>query len=268
MAERSLLIDQGNTRIKWLNTSDGDGDGDLGGAVAEQGDFAAFRRYCERSARPDRVLLSNVAGFERERAVADLCASLWSLEVRALRATTQQAGVRNAYESPGMLGVDRWLAIVGAAARYGMPVIVWDLGTAATLDAVDEDGRHLGGLILPGPATMLASLEAGTRLEVPASLHENGERDPATPGRSGAIEAGSIEGGSIKLGRSTAECISHGVLSAQLGAFELFRHNLRSALCAEPQIVVAGGAAAMLRERLPAGHIYDPLLVFRGMLTA
>ncbi|MDT8320963.1 MAG: hypothetical protein RQ826_10605, partial [Xanthomonadales bacterium] len=79
---------------------------------------------------------------------------------------------------------------------------------------------------------------------------------------------GSTGAGSIGLGRSTTECISRGVLSAQLGAFELFRQNLRGELRAEPKIVIAGGAANMLRDYLPAGHIHDPLLVFRGMLTA
>jgi type III pantothenate kinase len=60
--------------------------------------------------------------------------------------------------------VDRWLAIVGAAHTYGMPVVIWDLGTATTLDAVDEQGQHRGGLIYPGPETMLNSLTELTEI--------------------------------------------------------------------------------------------------------
>lgn len=243
MAEQQLLIDQGNTRIKWMCA-----DGDLlPESDAGQGDFAAFRRFCEHSAPPGRVLLSNVAGADRERAITEFCASTWGLETVVLRSSAQQAGVCNGYESPGMLGVDRWLAIVGAATHHGTPVIIWDLGTATTLDAVDHQGRHLGGLILPGPATMLASLGSNTRLDVPASLRESADGAP---------------------GRSTAECIASGVLAAQLGAFERFRRSVREQFESEPKIVLAGGAATMLSGHLPAGHVHDPLLVFRGMLTA
>ena len=243
MAEKQLLIDQGNTRIKWI-CAEGDR---FPEPDAIQGDFAAFRRYCEHTAPPGRVLLANVAGADRERAITEVCASTWGLETRVLRSTAMQAGVHNAYESPGMLGVDRWLAIVGAATHHGMPVIVWDLGTATTLDAVDHQGRHLGGLILPGPATMLDSLGTNTRLDVPASLRDNGGGAP---------------------GRATAQCIASGVLSAQLGAFERFSRSVGGHFHSEPRIVIAGGAAAMLNGHLPAGHVHDPLLVFRGMLTA
>ena len=113
-------------------------------------------------------------------------------------------GVRNAYDEPGKLGVDRWLAIVGAVARYGIPVVVWDLGTASTLDAVDTSGRHLGGMIYPGPATMAASLTRDTRLIVPPDL----------------------EGASTDPGQSTSSCIQNGVFGAQIGALNMFLRSV------------------------------------------
>ena len=57
----------------------------------------------------------------------------------------------NSYEKPHMLGSDRWLAMI---ASYEMnPVkgfILVDIGTAITIDVVDNSGLHLGGVIFPG----------------------------------------------------------------------------------------------------------------------
>jgi type III pantothenate kinase len=76
--------------------------------------------------------------------------------------TAALAGVRNAYPDPGLLGVDRWVAVIGAYHLAQAACCVVDVGTAATLDAVDASGQHLGGFIVPGPQLMVRSLHAGT----------------------------------------------------------------------------------------------------------
>ena len=50
----------------------------------------------------------------------------------------------------GDLAPDRLLAAWAASRLHGPPVIIVDLGTATTVDAVDADGFFLGGAILPG----------------------------------------------------------------------------------------------------------------------
>ena len=164
----------------------------------------------------------------------------------------RQGQVVNAYAEPETLGVDRWLAIVGAVARYGKPLLIWDLGTATTLDAVDADGRHLGGLILPGPRTMLESLRRDTRLKVP--------EDRNVVAATGAAPAAP--------GTSTSECISRGVFAAQVGALERFIGRLGDSLGGKPSLVVTGGAAEPLLPLLDFNYKHDPWLVFRGMLMA
>jgi type III pantothenate kinase len=196
------------------------------------------------------VLLASVAGADRARQVTELCSVRWDLPPRVLRSREQQGGVRNAYADPVQLGVDRWLAVVGAVAVHGKPVVVWDLGTATTLDAVDASGQHLGGWILPGPATMLASLVKGTRLTVPEDLEGSSAGEP----------------GQCEPGQSTAECIRRGVLAAQLGAQTRFMKRIAGEIGATPRLVVTGGAADAVLSRLEIEHIRDPWLVFRGML--
>ena len=144
-----------------------------------------------------------------------------------------------------MLGIDRWLAIVGAVARHGKPVVIWDLGTATTLDAVDETGLHLGGMIYPGPATMLDSLSTDTKLRVPPNL----------------------ESSSVTPGRSTAACICNGVYAAQVGALNQFLRNISERMVGEPRLAVTGGAASQILPLLDFQYIHDPWLVFRGMLV-
>ena len=168
MPDSVLLIDMGNSRIKWVWAVDGRIDEKTSG----RGGLDDFRRFTQSHAggSPGRVLLSSVAAKERTKAVMDACDSHWAVAVSPLLSPRQQAGIRNAYEQAETLGVDRWLAIVGAAHSYGKPVVIWDIGTATTLDAVDAAGQHLGGYIFPGPATMLEALRSGTALTVPGGL--------------------------------------------------------------------------------------------------
>ena len=243
MADVALLIDQGNTRLKWMLARDGKIDENSAG----QGDLEAFIQAFrpETSIHPGSVLLSSVAGGEEARALVDFCESRWGLKVQNLESTEQRAGVRNAYREPKMLGVDRWLAIVGAVARHGKPVVIWDLGTATTLDAVDHSGQHLGGMIYPGPATMLDSLGRNTKLRVPPNL----ENSAVTPGR------------------STSSCISNGVYAAQVGALNQFLRKVSEEMSGAPMLLVTGGAASQILPLLDFECIHDPWLVFRGMLV-
>ena len=177
MADVTLLIDQGNTRLKWVLARTAK----LMSNSAGHGDLEVFMEACRRDAslHPASVLFSSVAGRED--------AQRWRIFV-------SPAGVsrRNCWNQPGNAVefathtanrecwvVDRWLAIVGAVARYGKPVVIWDLGTATTLDAVDETGQHLGGMIYPGPATMLNALSRDTKLRVPPNLEDSA----TAPGR-------------------------------------------------------------------------------------
>ncbi len=252
MTDSVLLIDMGNTRIKWAWAVEDR----INEESAGRGGLDAFQEFVRSyaGASPLRILLSSVAAEDRTRAVMDACHLQWAVLVTRLLSCSQQAGIINAYDQPQSLGVDRWLAIVGAAHRYGMPVVIWDLGTATTLDAVGAEGRHLGGYIFPGPATMLEALRSETELTVPADL-------------SGAPQDGSAGWKyGVSPGQTTAACITQGVRAAQVGALNQFLQSISSKV-ESPRLVVTGGAAQELLSGLNIDHIYDPWLVFRGMLA-
>ena len=57
----------------------------------------------------------------------------------------------NSYQKPDMLGSDRWLAMIAIYERYPKKsFILVDIGTAVTIDLVNNSGLHLGGVIFPG----------------------------------------------------------------------------------------------------------------------
>jgi type III pantothenate kinase len=249
--ESVLLIDQGNTRLKWVLARDGE----ILKTSAGRGDSTALAAAFEGSpATLNDILFSSVAGPEAVRQVTEFCHGRWRITPRRLESKSVQGGVHCAYADPVALGVDRWLAIVGAVARYGKPIVIWDLGTATTLDAVDQNGDHLGGMILPGPATMLNSLRRDTRLRVPDDLSK------------AQASAGQGEAG-VAPGADTAACISRGVLAAQLGALNQYLRHVARRMGSDPELVVTGGAAEQVVDLLDMEYHHDPWLVFRGMLV-
>ena len=120
------------------------------------------RLFCTPALRDDRVLVSNVSGPRMADIVRAAVAQAWQVEPEFVTSSATAGGVRNAYRQPQQLGVDRWLAIIGAHAIEHAAVCVVSVGTALTIDGVAADGRHLGGVIVPGPDLMLSSLLRNT----------------------------------------------------------------------------------------------------------
>ena len=247
----TLLVDMGNTRLKWVLAR--------AGTILERtlgrGDMAAFfDAFYGTAEQPGALLLSSVAGKQVTEDFAAQCQERLNLRVTRLMSEKECAGIVNGYTEPAALGVDRWLAIVGAARCHGMPVVVMDLGTATTLDAVDGQGKHLGGLILPGPALMLKSLADATAMKVPDRFKRSAE----IRGQRGST--------GIAPARSTSSAIQEGVFAAQIGALNQFIRNVSMELGAEPKLVITGGAAEGILGRLEKAPVSDPWLVFKGML--
>lgn len=252
MPDWTLLIDMGNTRLKWVFAR--------GGALVESSfghcktaDFEGqFHANAKRQA--DCILISSVAGSEETTRIAEICGEKFGVKAQRLQSQSSLAGLSNGYDKPATLGVDRWLAIVGAALEYGMPIVIMDIGTATTLDAVDAQGAHTGGLIFPGPGLMLRSLADATAMQVPSAV---GNEIPE-----------SVKSGSPGVGPATSTdvAIVEGVYAAQVGALNQFLRHVSAGQKAEPRLVLTGGAAKGILKRLEYEPVHDPWLVFRGML--
>lgn len=215
-----LLLDAGNTRLKWGLRGEAGWHGQGAIALAELDDLAAV---LEAAGPIRRVLGANVAGAGVAARLTGLLAAR-GLEPVWIRPVESAFGVQNRYVDPSRLGADRWAALIGARALHGAAALVVTSGTATTADVLDGAGVFQGGVILPGLDLMRGSLARDT-----AQL-------PLADGR---FEA---------LPRRTADAIASGCLHAQLGAIErMFR-----LVEAEPGAVclLNGGAAASLAPLL------------------
>jgi type III pantothenate kinase len=230
-----LVIDAGNTRIKWglVRADDWVAEGVLG-----HDETAALRRIAESWPELRSVVGANVAGPDIATAIARALHGI-APAPQWLQASSERCGVRNRYDNPAQLGADRWAALIGARARQRAACLVVNAGTAMTIDILDAEGEFHGGVILPGEDLMRRSL-AGNTAQLPFAAGEF----VATP-------------------RNTADAIASGCRHAQLGAIErMFRHiaDLPGACC-----MLSGGGAAPLADQL--GFACDRVdnLVLKGL---
>ena len=232
-----LAIDAGNTRIKW--------------AVHDGHDWRAPGALptAEASRLADawgtlgvvgQAIASNVAGAAVEAALAAACAQ-GGAKLQVIRSQARQLGVVNGYREPGQLGADRWAALIAAHhAEKGHKVVI-NAGTALTIDALHEDGRFLGGLIVPGPALMRRSLDRGT---AGLRLTEGEFRD---------------------FPRSTPDAITSGALQACAGAIERFVDAMMEQGVSPGLAIVSGGAAEEVAQHLPIAFAIHENLVLDGL---
>jgi type III pantothenate kinase len=214
-----LLLDVGNTRIKWAHL-DGRSLVDRG-AVRHRGvGVADWIRKLPAGGHPTEIIASNVAGDVVARGLSTWARRTYGLSVRFPRAEAAGGAVRNAYTVPELLGVDRWLAMIGVRRDCPESFLVVAAGTAFTVDLVDETGQHLGGLIVPGRSMMIDSLKKGTG-NIAAAAGAASARNSGIFGlnTSGAITSGA----SHALAGLVAEAIREGV--CRCGNLHLFVHG-------------------------------------------
>ncbi|MCQ4348413.1 type III pantothenate kinase [Pseudomonas stutzeri] len=157
-----LELDCGNTLIKWrLLPVDGAEPWDSG-CVETTSELLDRLDACA-GAGLDWCRIASVRSEDETLQLLDDISRGRQLRIRRAVAAGQCAGVRNGYLEPTRLGVDRWLAMLGAYHLAGKACLVIDLGTAVTADFIQADGRHLGGYICPGLPLMRAQLRTHTR---------------------------------------------------------------------------------------------------------
>ena len=159
----TLLLDIGNTRIKWATV-----EADKTGAP-----FAATGSVAHRDDQgvdwlagiPGNLTAAaavNVAGAEIAQQLGAALHERFSIDLQLLRTAPRCGELVNGYAQYEQLGADRWAAIVGAWFRCRERLCVVDAGTAVTIDMVEADGRHRGGVILPGLRLMAEALNRDT----------------------------------------------------------------------------------------------------------
>jgi len=249
------LFDIGNSRIKWarLDRSQNQieaqlGLHDIGGANHAELSFEEMAAVNWSGwPQPEQVVVSSVAADEHWRQLQDWCIQHWRQTPVRVTSAAEGYGIRNAYARPEELGSDRWAALVGAHHLLQRETCIIDCGTALTVDFLDAGGQHLGGYIIPGLRLMQQSLAQ----------------------RTDAIQLLSAAGTGLKQGtepgKSTAECIGHGLLMAVTGLVEGSCKKMEVQVGKPFHCLLTGGNAEQLALCLGEGVQLEPHLVLLGL---
>ena len=240
-----LAIDIGNTRLKWAVY-----EAARPGAL-QIASGAEFLDHVERLAEgpwadlpaPSSMLGCVVAGDAVRRRAEEQIEERFDCAPRWVVSSTAEAGLVNGYDHPTRLGSDRWVAMIGARHRMlargpARPMVVVMIGTAVTVEAVDAEGRFLGGLILPGHGIMLRALESGT-----AGLH---------------VPTGDVR----EFPTNTSDALTSGGTFAIAGAIDRTVQHLRAHCGVDPACFMTGGAGWKMAPNVnPAFELVDGLIM-------
>ncbi len=189
----NLLIDVGNTRLKWATYQDGR-IGEIQSAAHGGIDLGQeLQSAWLRMGMPTRVTMASVVPGPIVM-LRSWIRRHWGVPLDEVAVTAEAFGIRCGYSQPTQLGVDRWAAVIGARALSQGDLCVVDCGTAITVDGLNRDNQHRGGFIMPGLGLMRRTLALGTgslpdviRRRVHGSCSEYARRHP---GRNPACDGG------------------------------------------------------------------------------
>jgi len=154
-----------------------------------------------------------------------------------------KTGVRISMDNPREVGADRIVNAVAAHHLYGGAVIVIDLGTATTFDAVSEEGDYLGGAIAPGIAIATEALFARTAVLPRVELTH--------PKRA--------------IGRNTVAAMQSGIVFGYAGLIEGIVGRIREELNGKAKVVATGGYAELLARETSVIDEINPDLTLIGL---
>jgi len=234
MSHRVLLIDAGNSTLKWAVV-------DAGQWRAQgRSDYADWAGLKAELTSDATCFIASVTDPAREAAMAALLNEA-GLTAAWLKAEAGFGDLKNSYRDPQQLGVDRWMGLIGARQRTRDPVLVVSAGTAMTVDALAADGVFLGGVIVPGVKLMRQALQQRT------------------------ARVADVAGEMRAFPRTTADAVHSGILAALCGAIRQQYAQLAEAAGQLPRCLLTGGDAAMLLPYLNLPGELAPALILEGI---
>ena len=160
---------------------------------------------------------------------------------------TTNAGMPILYERPAEVGADRIANAIAAYEQYGrrigLPLVVADLGTATTFDAVTAKGEYLGGVICPGP-----QIAADALFQRAARLPRVDVRKPASV-----------------IGRTTVGAIESGLFYGYLGMVEGIMARMAGELGGKVTGIATGGLAPLVVPETRVFEAMEPDITLHGL---
>jgi type III pantothenate kinase len=238
-----LLIDVGNTRIKWQLITE-EYDSEKKSDSGSLRDLSAFIKTLNT-----HEIDTLVAAVNQTKELKNLLDQSSFRSITVASSQSLQVGVYNSYVHPERMGVDRWLAMIAVftqnkAVDQDKGFIVVDAGSALTIDVVSSDGKHQGGYIVPGLLMAQQALFANTERVIQydeVSFNKNG-RDKYK-----------------KLGNNTIQCVEYGVINQMTALVKQVNEEYL-----DYELFFTGGDSELLAGYIGAGTV-DKDLVLKGL---
>lgn len=234
-----VLIDIGNTRTKYCLANDGKKN--FQQSISNHSFSTDFLDVNFRDAT--RVIVASVS---HQQLTDKIWAWCLSNEVTYQRVVSEakKNSVITAYQVPSQLGVDRWLALIGAAEIFpSKNVLIIDAGTATTIDLLASNGQHQGGWILAGIDTLISSVLSNTT----------------------QVQANDKEKQSLAFGANTSENVHNAAWAATVGAVNLAISQAEQQGFMLDEIIFTGGNSTLLSTLTTYQSTVIEGLVFTGL---
>ncbi|TVO78320.1 type III pantothenate kinase [Sedimenticola selenatireducens] len=240
--ETVLLIDIGNTNLKWSLMKNGH-IAPISSQSHKTISPEALAQSCWGTIEtPDRTYMANVAGEVLGEGLSKWMWATWTQSPTILLAMHKKLGVTNGYRDPAQLGVDRWLTLLAVRANEVGPVCIVDCGTALTIDLMTDEGIHHGGMILPGLNLMRDSLLRDTKIP-----------------RVAGVEIESM------FAHDTAAAVASAALHASAALIERAMLEAQSNHIGTPKLILTGSDAGAIASLLRMPYEIDSGLVMKGL---
>lgn len=240
-------MDAGNSRLKWsIQRSDT-------WSSVSYADYCVATRLAVTlkilvRIKPSFIMMAHVLGRTFEHEIRSYCERN-AINLTIVHAQAVGYGIKNAYHQASKLGTDRFVGLVAVHHKNnknnhrGRASIIVSCGTAVTIDAINKEGEHLGGVILPGLQLWRDALIKGTEL-----LQQADESDPSL------------------FATSTGQGIATGSLYGLAGAIDRVCNEMKQVLSASSvTLVLTGGCAESLSPYLSNKYKLSPNLVIQGL---
>jgi type III pantothenate kinase len=224
----TLLIDHGNTNVKF--------------ALLENGQVKSCPRQgvehlVDALALSDGdVWMSSVGDTVLRERIAGQCVGM-ARTCHRINIQQHTDKLTTSYDIQ-LMGVDRWLVLLGCYERNLYPCVVVDSGTATTIDLMNAQGEHEGGYILPGLSLAQSALTTNTCIPEQPELAQQ-----------------------VKMPTSTAETMNFSMPAATAALAE----QCASSLAHNATIILTGGGATALSAHMSSPVIQAEYLVFEGL---
>lgn len=236
-----LLLDCGNTRIKWCLADEGELSEVNGLFYADFDVFAEKLLDSFSRGVPERCFAASVKSEVFNNDLGTIFENRLGLNIEWVKVETSEC-LRLAYDDISQMGVDRYLNLLGAKELGVRSALVVSAGTAVTFDALNGS-EHLGGSIFPGFGLLGQVLSRDTG-KITASVDPEMEQ---------------------LFAKSTQEAISAGVVNGYQGAVAFIVEKMMKQLPGEAGLIITGGDADRVSSAIGDPCVIEPELLFRGM---